>query len=209
MPTFILNKLVRDKLRSEYERMNQTATYRQLSKTEFGAELVRKIIEEVKEIPVGGTKEAITAELADAQQAIDDLMALHSILPSEVREVKQKKLIAKGGFAGAAFVTTLELSDDDTWVDYYRSAPDIFSEVCPNDEVPAIPFIEAGVYRHYKGKRYEVVGVGLDSETTKPVVVYVPLYESSTPFWVRSYEMFLEFVEVDGVNVRRFEKVDA
>ena len=76
-------------------------------------------------------------------------------------------------------------------------------------EAFAVPFIEAGVYQHYKGKRYEVVGVGLDSETTKPVVIYVPLYESSVPFWMRSYEMFLEFVEVDGVNVRRFEKVDA
>jgi hypothetical protein len=42
-------------------------------------------------------------------------------------------------------------------------------------EALVVPFIQAGVYEHYKGKRYEVVGVGLDSETTKPVVVYVPL----------------------------------
>jgi len=70
-----------------------------------------------------------------------------------------------------------------------------------------IPLIEAGVYEHYKGKLYEVVGVGLDSETTKPVVIYVPLYESNVPFWVRSYEMFLEYVEVDGIKVKRFEKI--
>ena len=73
----------------------------------------------------------------------------------------------------------------------------------------AIPFIQAGIYQHYKGKRYEVIGIGLDSETTKPVVVYLPLYESTVPFWVRPYEMFLEFVEVDGAKVRRFDKVDA
>ena len=71
-----------------------------------------------------------------------------------------------------------------------------------------LPLIAAGVYEHYKGKRYEVVGVGLDSETTKPVVVYMPLYESNVPFWVRPYEMFLEFVDVDGTKVRRFEKID-
>lgn len=70
-----------------------------------------------------------------------------------------------------------------------------------------VPFIEAGIYEHYKGKRYEVVGVGLDSETTKPVVVYVPLYKSDVPFWIRSYEMFLEFVEVDGKKVQRFKKI--
>ncbi len=69
-----------------------------------------------------------------------------------------------------------------------------------------LPLIEAGIYEHYKGKRYEVIGVGLDSETTKPVVVYMPLYESNVPFWVRPYEIFLEFVDVNGTKVRRFEK---
>jgi len=34
------------------------------------------------------------------------------------------------------------------------------------------------------------------------------LYESNIPFWVRSYEVFLEFVDVDGVKVRRFEKIN-
>jgi len=71
----------------------------------------------------------------------------------------------------------------------------------------AVPLIEAGIYEHFKGKRYEVIGIGLDSETTKPVVVYVPLYESNVPFWVRPYEIFLEFVDVDGTKVRRFEKI--
>lgn len=71
-----------------------------------------------------------------------------------------------------------------------------------------VPFVEAGIYEHYKGKRYEVIGVGLDTETTKPVVVYVPLYESNIPFWVRPYEIFLEFVDVDGKRVRRFEKIN-
>lgn len=75
------------------------------------------------------------------------------------------------------------------------------------EEGLVVPFIEAGLYEHYKGQRYEVVGVGLDSETTKPVVVYAPIYASDVPFWVRSYENFLEFVEVDGKKVRRFEKV--
>lgn len=77
----------------------------------------------------------------------------------------------------------------------------------PDNEDFIVPLVEAGIYEHYKGKRYEVVGVGLDSETTKPVVVYVPLYESKVPFWVRPYEMFLEFVVVDGKKVERFKKV--
>lgn len=75
------------------------------------------------------------------------------------------------------------------------------------DTQAVVPFIEAGLYEHYKGERYEVVGVGLDSETTKPVVVYTPAGASEVPFWVRSYENFLEFVDVDGKKVRRFTKV--
>jgi len=71
-----------------------------------------------------------------------------------------------------------------------------------------LPFVEAGLYEHFKGKRYEVVGVGLDSETLKPVVVYTPQYESNVPFYVRPYEIFLEFVEVDGKKVERFKKVN-
>ena len=69
-----------------------------------------------------------------------------------------------------------------------------------------LPLIEVGIYEHYKGNRYEVIGVGLDSETTKPVVVYMLLYESNVPFWVGLYEIFLEFVDVNGTKVRRFEK---
>ena len=34
----------------------------------------------------------------------------------------------------------------------------------------------------------------------------LPLYESNVPFWVRPYEMFLDFIDVDGTKVRRFEK---
>ncbi len=45
-------------------------------------------------------------------------------------------------------------------------------------DVPDAPKIDKGVYEHYKGKRYEVIGVALHSETLEPVVVYKPLYES-------------------------------
>lgn len=77
----------------------------------------------------------------------------------------------------------------------------------PDNEKLIVPFIEAGIYEHYKGKHYEVVGVGLDSETTKPVVVYMPLYASDVPVWVRPYEMFLDFVDVNGHKVQRFKKI--
>lgn len=70
-----------------------------------------------------------------------------------------------------------------------------------------VPVIEPGEYVHYKNKRYEVVGVALHSETLEPMVVYKPLYETIAPLWVRPYDMFVGYVEVDGKQVKRFQKV--
>ncbi len=72
---------------------------------------------------------------------------------------------------------------------------------------PTIPTIELGIYEHYKGKLYEVVGVALHSETQEPLVVYKPLYKSIATYWVRPYEMFVENVEIDGKTFPRFKKV--
>lgn len=71
---------------------------------------------------------------------------------------------------------------------------------------PSAPVIEPGIYRHYKNKRYQVVGVALHSETQEPLVVYKPMYDTEIQFWVRPYEMFVDSVEIDGRLVPRFER---
>ncbi|GHE22930.1 DUF1653 domain-containing protein [Halomonas urumqiensis] len=60
-----------------------------------------------------------------------------------------------------------------------------------------------GIYRHYKGNRYEVLGVAQHSETEEPLVVYRALY-GEFGLWVRPLEMFTERVEVLGEPVARF-----
>lgn len=70
-----------------------------------------------------------------------------------------------------------------------------------------IPEIEPGVYQHYKGKKYEVIGVGLETETLVPYVIYKPLYESEIPYWIRPLAMFEENVEVNGIEIPRFSKI--
>jgi hypothetical protein len=39
------------------------------------------------------------------------------------------------------------------------------------------PIINAGVWRHYKGGRYLVLGLARHTETDEQLVVYCPLYE--------------------------------
>ena len=67
--------------------------------------------------------------------------------------------------------------------------------------------IPLGVYRHYKGNQYEVIGFAKHSETLEDMVIYRALYgERGT--WVRPLLMWNELIEVDGKTVKRFERID-
>jgi hypothetical protein len=66
--------------------------------------------------------------------------------------------------------------------------------------------IKIGVYQHYKGNNYEVLGVAKHSETLEDLVVYKKLYDDGG-FWVRPLVMFIEDVEVDGKIVPRFKLI--
>ena len=63
-----------------------------------------------------------------------------------------------------------------------------------------------GKYKHYKGKKYEVIGVAKHSETLEKMVAYKALY-GERGLWVRPLKMFLEEVEMNGKNVPRFKYV--
>lgn len=69
--------------------------------------------------------------------------------------------------------------------------------------------VQKGIYEHYKGKRYEVVGIAKHSETLEDLVVYRPLYETevSVDFWVRPLAMFTEVIVIDGRKIPRFSFV--
>lgn len=69
-----------------------------------------------------------------------------------------------------------------------------------SNELPTLPEIEPGRYRHYNGNTYDLIGVGLHSETLEPVCIYV---EDDGTLWVRPAAMWNETVEVP-----RFRKID-
>ena len=71
--------------------------------------------------------------------------------------------------------------------------------------------ILAGVYQHYKGQYYLVLGLAHHSETEESMVVYVPLYVREGPrMAVRPAEMFFETVEwPDGQRRPRFRYIGA
>lgn len=67
------------------------------------------------------------------------------------------------------------------------------------DDNPPAP----GIYRHYKGQHYEVLGLAHHSETEEALVVYRALY-GEYRLWVRPLSMFNQSVERNGQTVPRF-----
>jgi hypothetical protein len=67
--------------------------------------------------------------------------------------------------------------------------------------------LKTGVYEHFKGKRYEVLGVASHSETLEELVIYKALYGKKL-IWVRPLEMFLEKVGVHGKKQPRFRFIN-
>ncbi len=59
-----------------------------------------------------------------------------------------------------------------------------------------------GLYRHYKGGNYEVLGVGRNEATLDEIVVYRSIDNGN--LWARPLLDFLATVERDGYNGPRF-----
>jgi len=66
-----------------------------------------------------------------------------------------------------------------------------------------LPETRPGVYRHYKGGRYEVLGTARHSETLEPMTLYRALY-GDFGLWVRPAAMFDEMVLHEGLMQARF-----
>ena len=66
--------------------------------------------------------------------------------------------------------------------------------------------IPLGIYRHYKGNEYEVIGFSKHSESLEDMVIYKALYGDGG-IWVRPLSMWENPIEIDGDTVKRFEYV--
>ena len=81
------------------------------------------------------------------------------------------------------------------------------SKKAPMSE-PMPPFIETpkGLYRHYKGGLYRVLGTVRHSEDLQPMTLYQALY-GEQGLWVRPAAMFADVAEFNGKLQARFERI--
>lgn len=76
-----------------------------------------------------------------------------------------------------------------------------------NTDLPPLPTLATGMYQHHKGNLYRVLGVARHSETLAPMVVYQPI-KGDGAMWARPFDMFVESVEVNGVQIPRFKRLE-
>ena len=67
--------------------------------------------------------------------------------------------------------------------------------------------LKPGLYRHYKGKDYRVIGTAKHSETEECLVVYRTCY-GDHDLWVRPLTMFTESVTTETGEQPRFRLVE-
>ena len=214
MIRFYLQKLVRDKVvkkcLDDPEFLH--TEYRTLDKQAFRRELLRKVHEEVDEIPLDDNqRDESLKELADLQEVVDALRRDFGFSIEQVQEAMAHKKQDNGGFDNRHYIEYNDFTDDSRWVEILRAQPEKYrEETAGSKERSRYAKISKGMYRHSKsGKLYEVIGLALETEAEDFLVIYRPLYENEYELFARPANMFTETVVLDGKSVPRFQKVNS
>ena len=74
-------------------------------------------------------------------------------------------------------------------------------------ELPKCTELPPGLYRHYKGNDYTIIGTARHSETMEDLVYYECLYDNElSRYWVRPLEMFRGTIDSAEVHPREVVK---
>lgn len=119
---------MRDKIVADQLAKGQKPTYHTLSPADHIKELAKKIAEEAGELATAPPQK-LAEEIADVEQALDDLKTITGVDPAAVAKAKAAKLKKNGGFKKGIYVETIELAEADPWTAYYRTDPKRFKEV--------------------------------------------------------------------------------
>ncbi len=64
-----------------------------------------------------------------------------------------------------------------------------------------------GIYKHYKGHEYRLIGFAKHSESLEDLAIYEDTDDSSK-WWARPLAMFNEEIEINGKKIKRFTLIE-
>lgn len=128
MPRFRFAKLVRDRIVEHQLASGAVSVYRSLTPEEHKSELINKIIEESREI-IQAKPEEVAMEIADVQQALDDLKDRYGLTDEDVAEAQSQKNEKYGAFKDGLYVDYVEVENNSKWAAYYRKNADRYPEI--------------------------------------------------------------------------------
>ena len=133
MPTFRFNKLIRDKIIEQMTNDGARFKTRQLSDEEYKTELARKVAEEAGELLSSNqdipNDEGILEEIADVQEAIDNLITAHGTTKKHIAMLAQRKNEKYGSFKNRVFVEEVEVPEGYYRIEHFRRNAERYPEL--------------------------------------------------------------------------------
>ncbi len=157
MPTFLLQKLVREKLPERIRSEGENIVTKTLDTQEFHQELLRKLREEAEEFSTATTLEDLLSEAADVCEVLEAMVVQSGGSFAGVLEKKQKKFERLGGLSPEAFLVKTTVAEGSSWVSYFREKG--YEEEIPHDfrDRPKLSRLWADVLVFFGRKRIKKV----------------------------------------------------
>lgn len=124
MPTYALNKLVRDLAPATMEADGATVTQHMLDAAAFMAALHDKLHEEIAELTAAQGTPAYADELADVLEIIHTLAETQAIPLPQLEARRAAKAAKRGSFSQRTFITTVACPKGSPWDTYFAATPD-------------------------------------------------------------------------------------
>lgn len=102
------NKLVRDNIPDIIRANGEVPITRRLRASEYKKELLKKLVEEAREVVSAKGKEDLVKELADVQEVLISLYAVFDIARSDVTSIAKKRRKERGGFVKRIFLKNVK-----------------------------------------------------------------------------------------------------
>jgi predicted house-cleaning noncanonical NTP pyrophosphatase (MazG superfamily) len=129
MRRFKFEKLIRTKLPDKIRSHGIIVHNPELTATEYVQKLNEKLLEEAQESIKAKSAEELTEELADVLEVIHALGAANKIPFNLIEEKREAKKEERGGFDQTAYVSFIEVEENDPTIEKYLSNPSQYPEI--------------------------------------------------------------------------------